>query len=202
VAPGGSVDVLVDYTPSNAGADNSQLRIQSDDLDESNVFVALSGTGVTTQCGNDVVEPGEQCDDGNTAGGDCCDANCQFEAAGSSCADGVFCNGDETCNGAGSCQPGVDPCPGQSCDEVNDVCGCSVDADCDNGLFCDGAETCDAGTCQAGMDPCAAGETCDEDQDICLAGVDIDITRFSVSNRVKLSKHESVEISVTMNQVN
>jgi cysteine-rich repeat protein len=32
-------------------------------------------------CGNSVVEPGEQCDDGNVVGGDGCSANCQIEAA-------------------------------------------------------------------------------------------------------------------------
>ncbi len=37
------------------------------------------------------------------------------------CDDGLYCNGAETCV-AGSCQPGTDPCPGQDCDEVNDVC--------------------------------------------------------------------------------
>ena len=31
-------------------------------------------------CGNGIVEPNEACDDGNTVGGDDCDANCNFEA--------------------------------------------------------------------------------------------------------------------------
>ncbi len=53
------------------------------------------------------------------------------------CDDGLFCNGAETCVG-GSCQPGVNPCPGQGCDEANDVCTscfpkgatCSSDGEC------------------------------------------------------------------------
>jgi subtilisin family serine protease len=39
------------------------------------------------------------------------------------CSDGLFCNGVETCVIAtGVCQPGTDPCPGQGCDEVTDMC--------------------------------------------------------------------------------
>src|SRR5262249_27678621 len=36
-------------------------------------------------CGDGVIEPGEQCDDGNTDNGDCCSATCQFEPAGTTC---------------------------------------------------------------------------------------------------------------------
>jgi cysteine-rich repeat protein len=38
---------------------------------------ATPGSGV---CGNGVLDPGEQCDDGNTVGGDCCSATCQIES--------------------------------------------------------------------------------------------------------------------------
>jgi len=37
------------------------------------------------------------------------------------CDDGLFCNGAETCVDE-ACVAGSDPCPGQSCDEVNDQC--------------------------------------------------------------------------------
>lgn len=39
----------------------------------------------------------------------------------STCSDGVFCNGLETFDGF-ICQPGSDPCFGQTCDELNDLC--------------------------------------------------------------------------------
>lgn len=39
----------------------------------------------TPVCGDGVVEGTEQCDDGNTASGDCCSSSCQFEPAGSGC---------------------------------------------------------------------------------------------------------------------
>ena len=35
--------------------------------------------GVTFECGNKTMEPGEECDDGNTTNGDCCNSACQFE---------------------------------------------------------------------------------------------------------------------------
>ncbi|HZR84182.1 MAG TPA: myxococcus cysteine-rich repeat containing protein [Candidatus Binatia bacterium] len=55
-------------------------------------------------CGNGQLDPGEQCDDGNTASGDCCSATCHFEAAGSSCPDDGDACTTEQCDGAGTCQ--------------------------------------------------------------------------------------------------
>ena len=78
------------------------------------------------------------------------------------CGDGLYCNGDETCDGDGICQSGTDPCLGQECDETLHCVDCLNDADCDNGVFCDGDETCDGnGICQPGTDPCL-GQECDE----------------------------------------
>ena len=49
--------------------------------------VPPTGTSTATAtpglCGNGNVDPGEQCDDGNTANGDCCSSTCHFEPAGS-----------------------------------------------------------------------------------------------------------------------
>src|SRR5439155_21840626 len=42
-------------------------------------------------CGNGMVEPGEQCDDGNTVDGDCCSSTCQFEPAGAPCGSPTAC---------------------------------------------------------------------------------------------------------------
>ncbi len=83
------------------------------------------------------------------------------------CDDGLFCNGAETCV-TGSCQAGSNPCPGQMCDETNDVCvDCLGDPDCDDGEFCNGAEACVGGSCQAGSDPCLPAEFCNETTDTC-----------------------------------
>jgi cysteine-rich repeat protein len=60
-------------------------------------------------CGNGRLECGEACDDGNAHGGDCCDANCQLEAAGSACDDGDVCTAVDVCDGAGACLGAVGP---------------------------------------------------------------------------------------------
>jgi hypothetical protein len=48
VAPGGSQAVTVTYTPVDTGADSGSLSVSSDDPDQPNVGVSVSGTGVTT----------------------------------------------------------------------------------------------------------------------------------------------------------
>ena len=133
--------------------------------------------GPAPACGDGILDPGEECDDGNTLDGDCCSANCTFEPAGSSCADGEFCNGEETCDGAGTCQPGtpVDcddgvDCTLDACNEVNDTCvNTPNDNNCpDDGLFCTGQEICDPVVgCVSTGDPCPAGSVCKEDTDTC-----------------------------------
>ena len=97
--------------------------------------VASAATGIAftlgAECGNGAVEGAEACDDGNTDNGDCCSATCTFEASGASCADATLCNGDETCDGAGNCDPGTalacddgNVCTADSCDDVG---GCVFD---------------------------------------------------------------------------
>jgi hypothetical protein len=46
-------------------------------------------------------------------------AACSVDA---DCDDGFFCNGAETCDAVSGCEPGSDPCPGQTCDEITDEC--------------------------------------------------------------------------------
>lgn len=131
----------------------------------------LGGLAPSTYLGT----PGEPtCDDGIQnqgedridCGGPCPPCDCLSDAE---CDDNLFCTGVETCDAYGHCQPGSDPCPGQMCDEDNDICvDCFVDADCDDSLFCNGAETCVAGTCQPGTDPCP-GQICDEVNDECIS---------------------------------
>jgi cysteine-rich repeat protein len=60
-------------------------------------------------CGNGVVTPPEQCDDGNTANGDCCSSTCRYEPNGSSCPDdGNVCTTD-LCNATGACVHSTEP---------------------------------------------------------------------------------------------
>ena len=130
-------------------------------------------------CGDGLVDPNEQCDDGNRASGDGCSAACTTEpcrtcsgepsvctprADGASCSDGVFCNGADQCR-AGSCTVHAgSPCPGpdgdgdcaESCDEAADGCT-AADPDgsaCSDGDACTPTDACDAGVCAGGTVTC------------------------------------------------
>ena len=84
-----------------------------------------------TPCGNGVAEPWEECDDGNAADGDCCSAECRFEAFEAPCPDdGNSCTADR-CDGSGLCTH-PDLSDGTSCDD---------------GDLCSQADVCAAGIC-------------------------------------------------------
>lgn len=72
-------------------------------------------------------------------------------AAARDCDNGMFCDGEETCNpgGAGAgpdgCVPGTPPCAVAACDESSDSCSCAVadmDGDGRNSIAC-GGDDCD-----------------------------------------------------------
>jgi cysteine-rich repeat protein len=131
------------------------------------VTVGLSGVaqaGPATECGNSVVEPPEQCDDGNTTSGDGC--------SGISCLPEVC--GDNVLN------PDPAPGPEEECDDGNttddDGCTDTCKLDCGDGEIDAGAgETCDdsgesatcdddctAVECGDGVRNATAGEGCDD----------------------------------------
>jgi hypothetical protein len=106
------------------------------------------------------------------------------------CADGLYCNGADSCSGSGICVPtNADPCAAsssdgdgdcaESCDEFTDSCTGSDPngAACDDELFCNGADTCSGGTCSAhGSNPCtghnappSCTDSCDEASHGCTA---------------------------------
>src|SRR4249920_105913 len=49
------------------------------------ITLLLAAPAMAAVCGNHVIELGEQCDDGNTLGGDCCSPSCQFESSSTVC---------------------------------------------------------------------------------------------------------------------
>lgn len=105
----------------------------------------------TPHCGDGVREGSEQCDDGNTADGDCCSAACTLDAAGAACTDdGNACTQDQ-CDGAGVCTHPAQP-GGTICDDGNacttaDQC---VGAACVGGPppVCDDDDACTTDTCE------------------------------------------------------
>jgi cysteine-rich repeat protein len=69
---------------------------------------AVPSTAVAV-CGDGAIDsPAEQCDDGNTEAGDCCAADCGFEAQGTPCGLDDLClrAGAATCDGQGACALG------------------------------------------------------------------------------------------------
>ena len=102
---------------------NGDLATVKADVDacQAAVISALSGN-----CGNGAVDAGEQCDDGNTSGGDGCDALCQNEC------------GNGSLEGAEECDDG-NLVNGDGCDDM-----CMNEPVCGNGSL-EGAEECDDG---------------------------------------------------------
>ncbi len=112
-------------------------------------------------CGNGLVEFGEQCDDGNTAAGDCCSPTCLFEPNGSSCApDSNVCTLD-VCNGAGVCTHPNAPM-GTSCNADGNLC---------TNDHCNGFGQCvflGNVSCQAANAPCEGGAVCNPSTGLCV----------------------------------
>jgi cysteine-rich repeat protein len=138
-------------------------------------------------CGDAIVDPGEQCDDGNGTAGDGCRADCTIEACGDArldpdeaCDDGNLtsgdgCRADCTIEACGDGRRDA----GEACDDGNDIAGDGCRADCsvevcgdgrrDPGEACDDGDTSGGDGCRADctieacgdgrLDP---GEACDD----------------------------------------
>jgi cysteine-rich repeat protein len=91
---------------------------------------AENGICIGPPCGDGLIDPGEDCDDGNNTSGDCCSATCLAEPDGGSCDDGEACTGTDQC-ASGACvgTPVVDgsPCTdGSQCTDDGCVSGACV----------------------------------------------------------------------------
>ncbi|MCK5689906.1 DUF2341 domain-containing protein [Myxococcota bacterium] len=128
---------------------------------DEDLLVCMAGADI--KCGNEDVEPGESCDDGNIVSSDGCSALCATEEGWScsgspsictgGCDDGLYCNGaeifDET---SGVCIAGSDPCSGSACNnichEATQSCFDPVGTPCDDGDAATYGGVCDnAGQC-------------------------------------------------------
>jgi fibro-slime domain-containing protein len=119
--------------------------------------------GNPSLCGNGVIDPGEQCDDGNKTPGDGCSAICQIPA-------GWTCTGTPSvCSMAGVCGDGILGAT-EACDDGNTVSGDGCSSDCktvDPGYECrvpgrPCVPTCGDGMI-VGMEQCDDGNTTDGD---------------------------------------
>jgi len=123
---------------------------------------AVGGANVVLQlCGNGLIDPNEDCDDGNILPGDCCSDTCEFEASGSPCDDpsDTICDDPDTCDGAGTCQDNNEP--------VITVCRADV-GECDVEELCDGAGSCPADAFETAGTACGdPSDTICDDPDTC-----------------------------------
>jgi len=114
-------------------------------------------------CGNGKLEPGEPCDDGNTASGDGCSASCQVEpchACSGQLGDRSSCDPSPS---GDTCVDPATPCAIGLCDGVGTCVPSAAAADgtaCDDGVFCNGVDVCHGGACTHAGDPCVRGGEC------------------------------------------
>ena len=107
-----------------------------------------SGTFFGSHCGNGILDPGEECDDGNVFDGDCCSSSSKPANPGEWCPDdGNICT-DDVCDSAGNC---VHPPRSGPCDDANE---------------CTAADMCANGSCTPGV-PVPAGTPCGAPIDLC-----------------------------------
>jgi len=75
------------------------LQEDCDGDGKGNVCDSTPGCGEEPICGNDILETGEQCDDGNLINGDGCSATCQLEQVDPVCGNGIKETGEECDDG-------------------------------------------------------------------------------------------------------
>ncbi len=156
----------VSCPPPTTSTTTTTSSTTSTNIGSTTTTTSITSTTIASICGNGVVTGAEQCDDGNTVGGDCCSATCRFEAVDSACAsDGNPCTRD-VCNGGGACT--------HPAGNAGTVCRAAAGA-CDQAETCTGtATTCPADTkrtsvCRAAAGPCDVAENCDGSSNACPA---------------------------------
>jgi cysteine-rich repeat protein len=110
----------------------------------------VAGNCISDSCGDGIVEPGEECDDGNAVNGDGCDNTCKFSCVSTdptrNCKSTNACVGNGTCNDTTHvCTPGMPDKNGTACGSmlicIGGMCGPGT---CGDG-FVSGSEQCDFG---------------------------------------------------------
>lgn len=151
-------------------------------------------------CGDGKKEGSELCDDGNTVGGDGCEADCTYTCKAGTpegdkkCDDGNPCNGAETCSAGNVCAKGAPLaesaecgagklCKGGLCSDI--TCGDAVKTapeECDDGNVAngDGCDSCKFSCLSTDMarncksaDACRSNGTCDDAKHTCTPGAPV-----------------------------
>src|SRR5881398_377611 len=165
--------VLFDrYSQVIAGMGGTEGSIRNDDMMQLNDSITriVDAAIVGACCGNGIVDPGEDCDDGNQLNGDCCSSNCKFEPPTTVCRPAAGpCDVAELCTGTSGqcpadtlkpstfkCRPAAGPC-----DAAERCTG--TDAACP----ADAKKTSDV--CRPAAGPCDVEERCDGTRDDCPA---------------------------------
>lgn len=163
VAADGDV-VAVGRTTVDAGVTQRRGTVVKFDADD----------GALAECGNGATEDDEDCDDGNLVGGDCCAADCSYEATTSPCDDGQACSVSDQCNAVGHCTADTSGCTcgngltepglGEDCDDGNLFAGDCCSPTCEYepaGTPCDDLSEC------TGDDSCNGAWSCVGAQPLC-----------------------------------
>ncbi len=146
----GSPTMVYGYSFVNVGSFGDQARVITtgitQDQDQAISFVQWSLSECTSEpyCGDGVLDPGEECDDGNNDNGDGCSDSCSIEPycgdgildPGEECDDGNISNGDgcsDSCSIEPYCGDGVLD-PGEECDDgnISNGDGCSDSCEIEN----------------------------------------------------------------------
>ncbi|TMA53501.1 MAG: hypothetical protein E6J75_15275, partial [Deltaproteobacteria bacterium] len=159
------------YSAVIAGMGGTEGSIRDDDMMHLNgtingiVDAAIAGAC----CGNGVIDPGEDCDDGNQLNGDCCSSTCKFEPATTVCrAAAGPCDAAEFCTGTSA------QCPVDALKPATFECRPAAGA-CDAAELCTGHDAaCPAdakrtSVCRPASGACDVAETCDGTHDDCPA---------------------------------
>ncbi len=139
-------------------------------------YGSLPGGGQAV-CGNGVLEPPEQCDDGNTSSGDGCSSTCTIEAP-PVCGNGIV-EGNEQCDD-GNLSNG---------DGCSSLCQIETPAVCGNGVV-EGNEECDDGNTSSG-DGCSSTCTLEQQQ-----------TNYSLMLSYSSNRSGAVQFPAQLNPVN
>ncbi len=148
--------IPIGYTAQTAGNyPGIGSRVQAND----GHFVTVT---LVSLCGNGTLDAGEQCDDGNLVGGDCCSGTCQFESSSTVCRPSAGpCDLAENCTGSSG------SCPANGFVSSSTVCRPSA-GPCDVAENCTGSSAaCPADgfassstVCRPSAGPCDVAENC------------------------------------------